>query len=65
MESTAILVDSCLLEDCYAGAKGGALVQEGGNISVLNSTFHNNSVGSSDADDGEQTKAHTKLLTLA
>lgn len=46
VEETAILVDGCIFEECYAGAKGGALVQDSGNLSVVSSTFYNNSAGS-------------------
>lgn len=61
MKNTAIRVENCLFEDGFAGAKGGALLQEVGNITVLNSTFYNNSVGSSGTADGERTKVHMKL----
>lgn len=43
--NTAILVDSCTFRGCYASTKGGALLEENGNISVVNSTFHHNVVG--------------------
>lgn len=50
---TAILVDGCLFDSCYAGSEGGGVYHVSGQMSVVDSIFYNNTAGSNNVDAGE------------
>lgn len=45
-------MEGCVFENCYAGHKGGAIHQGIGGMTLRNSTFWWNEVGSDNAEDG-------------
>lgn len=53
---TAVLIDGCLFEDCYAGKEAGGVFQDAGRMSVVGSLFYNNTAGSNNTDGGERAK---------
>lgn len=52
VETSDVLIDGCLFEDCYASKKGGGFHQEDGHVSVINSLFYNSTVGSVNEESG-------------
>ena len=58
-----MLIDGCLFDDCYASEKGGGFHLEGGQISVVNSLFYNNTAGSVNEERGTVTARATELET--
>lgn len=46
-------MDNCKIEECYASGKGGGLQFARGNMTVLDSHFFNNAVGSENVEDGK------------
>lgn len=53
VEESAVLLDGCLFDTCYAGKKGGGLLQEDGQMSIANSLFFKNRAGSNNKEGGE------------
>ncbi|CAB1104673.1 unnamed protein product [Ectocarpus sp. CCAP 1310/34] len=45
-KDSTVLVEGCLFDTCYASKKGGGLLHESGQLSVVGSLFYNNSAGS-------------------
>ncbi|CBJ32402.1 adhesin-like protein [Ectocarpus siliculosus] len=45
-KDSTVLVEGCLFDTCYASKKGGGLIQESGQLSVVGSLFYNNTAGS-------------------
>ncbi|CAM9574874.1 unnamed protein product, partial [Ectocarpus sp. 12 AP-2014] len=45
-KDSTVLVEGCLFDTCYASKKGGGLLQESGQLSVVGSLFYNNTAGS-------------------
>lgn len=50
---TAVLLDGCLFDKCYAGKEGGGLLHEFGRMSMVDSLFYNNTAGSENTEGGE------------
>ncbi|CAM9587167.1 unnamed protein product [Ectocarpus fasciculatus] len=51
-EST-VLVEGCLFDTCYASKKGGGLLQESGQLTVVGTLFYNNTAGSDNVESEE------------
>ncbi|CAN0448965.1 unnamed protein product, partial [Ectocarpus sp. 8 AP-2014] len=49
-KDSTVLVEGCLFDTCYASKKGGGLLQESGQLSVVGSLFYNNTAGSDNQD---------------
>ena len=49
-----MLIDGTLFSDCYASKKGGGFHQEDGYVSVVNSSFYNNTAGTGNEKAGEK-----------
>ncbi|CBJ33129.1 asn/thr-rich large protein family protein [Ectocarpus siliculosus] len=49
-KDSTVLVEGCLFDTCYASKKGGGLLQESGQLSVVGSLFFNNTAGSDNQD---------------
>ncbi len=52
VETSDVLIDGCLFQDCYASKKGGGFHQEDGHVSVINSLFYNSTVGRANEESG-------------
>ena len=52
-DSTALYLDGCLFDDNYANNKGGGVIIDEGQVSIVNSLFFNNLAGSDNVEFGE------------
>lgn len=63
-KDSTVLVEGCLFDTCYASKKGGGLLQESGQLSVVGTLFYNNTAGSNNVESGERSKQMRAELQL-